>query len=95
MGRPRLQLNRENATLEEIERAMDCTPSKKIFIRLQALAELYRGQSWERVVSLSRVGERQILRWIHLFNARGIDGLIPKTSSGRARKLESICSRME
>ncbi len=88
MGRPRLQLNRENATLEELERAMDCTPSKKVFIRLQALAELYRDQSWERVVSLSRVGERQLLRWIHLFNARGIDGLIPKASSGRARKLD-------
>ncbi|HEY9175509.1 MAG TPA: IS630 family transposase [Verrucomicrobiae bacterium] len=89
MGRPRLQLHRENATLEEIERAMDCTPSKKVFIRLQALAALYRGQSWERVVSLSRVGERQLLRWIHLFNVRGIDGLIPRASSGRARKLDA------
>jgi hypothetical protein len=43
VGRPRLQLNFENATLEEIERAMDCTSSKKVFIRLQALTELYRG----------------------------------------------------
>jgi len=39
VGRPRLQLNRENATLEEIERAMDGTPSKKVFIRLQALGK--------------------------------------------------------
>jgi transposase len=88
VGRPRLQVNRENATLDQIEGAMDCTPAKKVFIRLQALAELYRGQSWERVVLLSRVSERQLLRWIHLFNARGIDGLIPRASSGRARKLD-------
>ena len=88
MGRPRLQLNRENGTLEEIERAMDCTPSKKVFIRLQAIAQLYQGQPWERVLALSRVSARQLLRWIHLFNARGIDGLIPRVSSGRARKLD-------
>lgn len=87
MGRARLELNVENATLAEIERAMDCTPSKKVFIRLQAVAELYRGQEWGRVVQLSRVSERQLLRWLHLFNARGIDGLIPRASSGRSRKL--------
>lgn len=89
MGRRRLQLNRENATLEEVERAMDCTPSKKVFIRLQAIGQLYRQESWERVLALSRVSSRQLLRWIHLFNARGIDGLIPRASSGRARKLDT------
>jgi hypothetical protein len=62
VGRLRLQRHRENATLEEIECAMDCTPSKKVFIRLQALAELYREQSWERVVGLSRGSQRQLLR---------------------------------
>ena len=87
MGRPRLLLNRENARLEEIERAMDCTPAKKVFIRLQAIAQLYQDEPWERVVALSRVSARQLLRWMHLFNARGIDGLIPRASSGRARKL--------
>ena len=66
---------------------MDCTPAKKAFIRLQASAQLYQGEPWERVVGLSRVSARQLLRWIHLFNARGIDGLIPRVSSGRARKL--------
>lgn len=89
MGRPRLQLNRENATIEEIERAMDCTPSKKVFIRLQAIGLLYQNESWERVLRLSRVSARQLLRWIHLFNVRGIDGLIPRASSGRARKLQT------
>lgn len=67
---------------------MDCTPSKKVFIRLQAIAQLYREEPWERVAVLSRVSERQLLRWLKLFNARGIDGLIPRASSGRARKLE-------
>ena len=87
MGRPRLQLNQENASIEEIERAMDCAPTKKIFIRLQAIAFLHRQEPWELVLRLARVSERQLLRWIHLFNARGIDGLIPRQSSGRARKL--------
>ncbi|MDB6016724.1 MAG: Feruloyl esterase, partial [Pedosphaera sp.] len=74
---------------------MDCTPSKKVFIRLQAIAQLYRDERWERVVALSRVSERQLLRWVHLFNARGIDGLIPKASSGRSRKLEVERFRQE
>jgi len=66
---------------------MDCAPTKKIFIRLQAIAFLHRQEPWDLVLRLARVSERQLLRWIHLFNARGIDGLIPRQSSGRARKL--------
>src|ERR1700756_2720726 len=74
---------------------MDCTPVKKVFIRLQAIVQLYRDEPWERVVILSRVSERQLLRWVQLFNARGIDGLIPKASSGRSRKLEVERFRQE
>lgn len=67
---------------------MDCTPSKKIFIRLQTIAYIHRDEPWSLVRSFSRVGQRQLLRWMKLFNARGIDGLIPRQSSGRSRKVE-------
>lgn len=89
MGRPRTVINKENAELREIEVAMDCTPSKRIYLRLQAIFYLYQGESWELVVKLSRTSERQVLRWVHLFNARGIDGLIPRHSSGRPRKVSN------
>jgi hypothetical protein len=45
VGRPRTELNFENATLEEVRRAMDCTPTKKGFRRLQALLWFYEGKT--------------------------------------------------
>lgn len=80
-------LNQENATLTEIKVAMECTPSKQAFIRLQAIYYLYQGKPWDFVAQLGMVSSRQLLRWVHVFNARGIDGLVPKVRPGRARKL--------
>ena len=49
MARPCIELNLENATLAEVRVAMDCTPTKKGFRRLQALLWLYEGKSREEV----------------------------------------------
>lgn len=85
MGRPRTELNFENATLDEVRRAMDCTPTKKGFRRLQALLWFYEGKTYQEIAALSHFSERQILRYMQAFNSRGLDGLIPGRSSGRPR----------
>jgi transposase len=87
VARPCIQLNLENATLEEVRVAMDCTPTKKGFRRLQALRWLYEGKSREEVAALSCFSLRQVLRFIQAFNLAGLDGLIPGRSSGRRRIL--------
>lgn len=70
MGRPRTELNFENATLEEVRRAMDCTPTKKGFRRLQALLWFYEGKTHQEIAALSHFSERQILRYVQAFNTR-------------------------
>ena len=45
MVRPCIELNLENATLQEVRVAMDCTPTKRRFRRLPALLWLYEGKS--------------------------------------------------
>jgi transposase len=87
MARRCMELNLENATLDEVRVAMDCTPTKKGFRRLQALRWLYEGKSREEVAALSFFSTRQVLRFIHAFNLAGLDGLIPGRSSGRRRIL--------
>ena len=41
VARPCIELNLENATLEEVRTSMDCTPIKKGFRRLQGMRWLY------------------------------------------------------
>lgn len=82
-----MELHSENATLDEVRVAMDCTPTKKGFRRLQALRWLYGGKSREAVAALSCFSPRQVLRFIQAFNLAGLDGLIPGRSSGRRRIL--------
>ena len=83
MARPWIELNLENATLEEARRAMDCTPAKRGFCRLQALSCLFEGKRREQSRDLSGFSLRHVLRFIQAFNLAGLDGLIPGRSSGR------------
>lgn len=87
VARPCIELNVDNATHDEVRVAMDCTPTKKGFRRLQALLWLYEGKSREEVSALSRFSLRHVLRLIQAFNLAGLDGLIPGRSSGRRRIL--------
>lgn len=66
---------------------MECTPTKKGFRRLQVISWLLQGRSVEDVSLLAGYSQRQILRYIHVFNQVGIDGLVPGRSSGRPRRL--------
>jgi hypothetical protein len=70
-------INRENASIEEIERAMDCAPTKKIFIRLQAIAFLHREEDWELVLQLARVGAHHSLHiCVHPWSISGSNSQI-------------------
>ena len=54
-----MQLKYENATLEEVSVAMDCTTPKRGSPGLQALSWLYGGNSREAVATHSRAqGQR-------------------------------------
>ena len=57
-----MELNLENATWDEVRVAMDCTPTKKGFSRLQALRWLYEGKSRQEAASLSSFSTHQVLR---------------------------------
>lgn len=73
--------------MSDIKVAMECTPTKKGFIRLQAIYYLHQDHAWNFVAQLGMVTHRQLLRWVKAFNARGIDGLVAKPKPGRTRTL--------
>ena len=87
MGRPRTELNFQNATLEEVRREQDFTPTKNGFRRLQALLWFYEDKTYQEIAALSHFSERQILRCMQALKTRGLDGLNTGRSSGRPRAL--------
>lgn len=87
MGRNRFLPNAENATRAELKTAMDCTPKKENFIRLNAIYWLLAGMSADVVRAISHCSVSTLSRWIKQFNAQGIDGLLLKKSPGRPRKI--------
>ncbi len=78
--------NRENAPLEEPRVAMEAAPTKRGFIRLQAIRTLLLGFTRAQVGQLCDRSDRMVRLWIELFNRGGIDALAPRKSSGRPRK---------
>jgi transposase len=80
-------VNFENTSIESIEVAMWCAPTNKGFVRFQAFYYLYQGWTYDQVLQLSQVSERQFRRWISAFNQKGIDGLAIKPKPGCSRRL--------
>ncbi len=87
MARPLKELNRENATLSEIERAMNCARTQDDFKRLQIIWFLHRKYSRSSVEELTKLATSTVRKLISLFNARGIDGIVTKPRPGRSRKV--------
>ena len=75
--------NREQANIDEIRIAMDASPTKRGYIRLNAIFLLLEGIDKETIARSSLVTARTLNRWIGLYNERGIDGLIYKSRPGR------------
>ena len=84
----KLEINIENCTLEEIQVAKNCAPSKEGFRIYQAVEWLYLGHQIKQVAKLSSYSIRTIQRFINKFNKQGIEALIIKGKSGRPRKID-------
>lgn len=74
--------NPENCTLEELNIAAECSPSRNAYDRMMAIRALLIGIPREQVSKLHNVTDRTLLNWISSFNEKGIDGLISKKSPG-------------
>lgn len=75
--------DKENATIDEVHTAMHASPTKKGYIRLNAIFLLMRGIEKDIVAKSSLVEKRTLNRWIVRFNEDGIDGLIYERRGGR------------
>jgi len=82
MSRELTMPNPENCSLEDLNIAANCGPSKRSQLRMLALRALLLGIPRDQVVQLFNVTNRTILNWIRSFNAQGIDGLIDEDISG-------------
>jgi transposase len=81
-----IEPNAENATPEELEVAMEASPTKRGYIRLAAIRSMMLGVNRTMVCKLFCRSDRVIRLWIHLFNTAGIDALASKPRRGRPRK---------
>ena len=84
----KLKLNLENCTLEEIQVAQNCAPTKEGFKIFFALEFLYKGSSLKDTANHFNVSIRTVQRWVKQFNDRGIEALTIKGKSGRPRKID-------
>jgi len=63
---------------------MDASPTKRGYIRLNAIFLLMEGIGKQTIAKSSLVSVHTLNRWIESFNERGIDGLIYKSRPGRS-----------
>ncbi len=80
--------NGENATISEVEVAMEAAPNKRSYIRFGAIRLLFRGMSRADVCMIYNRTDRMVRLWIEMFNRGGIDALATKRADGRPRKIK-------
>jgi len=83
-----LHPNPENATPEELRVAMDASPTRRAYVRLNAIRALLLGYTRPQVCQLCGRTDRAVRLWIELFNRGGIDALRTKRPGGRQRKVK-------
>ena len=83
-----VQPNPENATIEELRVAMEASPTKRGYIRLNAIRLLLSGMPRSAVCEVFCRSDRMVRLWIELFNRGGIDALRTKKPGGRKRKVK-------
>ena len=74
--------------------------SKRLAVRIQAVALAKQGFSCPKIVQITGYSARSIQRWIARYNQTGIKGLIDKPRTGRPTKLsvdkqEQFCERVD
>lgn len=80
--------NAENATLEEIELAMEAAPNKRSYIRFGAIRLLLKGVRRAEVCMIYNRTDRMVRLWIEMFNRGGIDALATRKAGGRPRRVK-------
>jgi transposase len=85
VGRPSIEPNFENASLEELEVAMKCAPHQPGSLRIRGIWAIGKGMGRAEVALFCNVNEKTVLEWIGRFNAEGIDGLADRPRSGAPR----------
>ena len=68
--------------------AMEASPTKRGYIRLNALRLLLSGTPRATVCQIFCRSDRMVRLWIKLFNRGGIDALRTKKPGGRKRKVK-------
>jgi transposase len=81
-----LEINRENATPDELRVAMDAAPNKRSYIRLAAIRALLMNIPRATVCQMFFRSDRMVRLWIVSFNKGGIDALRTRSKPGRPRK---------
>ena len=96
MRTPEPHLNLENATVEELQVAMDAAPNKRSYVRLAALRSLLLVYGRKDGCRIHARTDRMARLWIELFNRGGLDALITRPKPGRPRKvqLERVRARL-
>jgi len=85
---PEVHPNPENATLEQLQVAMEAAPNKRSYIRLNAMRTLLLGMGRTDICRIFCRTDRMVRLWIELFNRGGIDALITRPKPGRPRKVK-------
>jgi transposase len=85
---PEVEPNPENGTPEELRVAMEASPTKRGYIRLNAIRLLLTGTSRATVGVIFCRSDRMIRLWIELYNQGGIDALRTHKPGGRPRKVK-------
>ena len=80
--------NGENATVEELEVAMEAAPNRRSYLRLAAIRALLLGVARTRVCRLYHRSDRWVRLCIEMFNRGGIDALASKPRPGRPPKVK-------
>jgi transposase len=80
--------NAENASLEELEVAMEVAPNKRSYMRFGAMRALLKGMKRDQVCMVYNRSDRMVRLWIEMFNRGGVDALSTKRLGGRSRRVK-------
>ena len=80
--------NWENATPEELRVAMEAAPTRRGYLRLNALRLRLLNYSRAQGAEITNRSDRMVRLWIERFNRGGIDARVPRRATGRPRKVK-------
>lgn len=73
--------------LELVQKAMNDTKNKKMFVKYQAILLHLQGHTNVAIASIIGRNEHTVSKYIQMFKTLGLDGLIPKKPKGNHSKL--------